>query len=149
MEKLIISGYVGRDAEVKEFNGIKYTSFSLAVDKSYKKQDGTKVDRTNWYNVLKQGEGLAKHVKKGTFLTIMGNPSHKLYKDQNGQTQISLNLNADDVSFGPGNKQESTAAPAPAPQTAAVPHASMKPQAEQMPAPSFPIDVSGEDDLPF
>lgn len=145
MEKLIISGYVGRDAEVKEFNGTKYTSFSLAVDKSYKKQDGTKVDRTNWYNVLKQGEGLAKHVKKGTHLTIMSNPSHKLYKDQNGQTQISLNLNADDVSFGPGNKQETTAAPAPQQSTSQHPSMSAQPT----PSNGMPIDVSGEDDLPF
>lgn len=145
MEKLIISGYVGRDAEVKEFNGTKYTSFSLAVDKSYKKQDGTKVDRTNWYNVLKQGESLAKHVKKGTHLTIMGSPSHKLYKYQNGQTQISLNLNADDVSFGPGNKQETTAAPAP--QQSTSQHPSMNTQATS--SNSMPIDVSEEDDLPF
>lgn len=109
MEKLIISGYVGRDAEVKEFNGQKYTSFSIAVDKSYKKQDGTKVERTNWYNILKSGEGLAKHVRKGTYLTVMGNPNTKLYRDQAGQYQISLNLNAEDVSFGPGQKTEAAA----------------------------------------
>jgi single-strand DNA-binding protein len=143
MEKLIITGYVGRDAEIKEFNGTKYTSFSLAVDKSYKKQDGSKVDRTNWYNILKQGEGLARHIKKGTFLTIMGNPSTKLYRDQNGNTKISLNLNADDVSFGPGNKQE---AAAPQVSNTANYHASMSSNGSGYPEPSQKTE---EDDLPF
>lgn len=152
MEKLIISGYVGQDATVKNFNGNDYTSFQIAVDKSYKKADGTKIERTNWYNVLKAGAGLAPHVKKGTYLTIIGEPSHKIYRDQNGQDRISLNLNANDISFGGGRSQNQgpQSVSASSANTQTHPHPSMTNTASQ--SSGEVIDMTGEqveDDLPF
>lgn len=132
MEKSTIAGYVGRDAEIKDFSGNQYTAFSLAVDKSYKNQEGIKVEKTNWYSVLRKGTGIAPYIKKGTYLIITGEPSSKLYKDKNGNPSISLNLNADQIHFGPSNQTAQSAAPqaTTAPETAAV-------------------QDDGNDDLPF
>lgn len=101
MEHLIIAGRVGQDAVIKDFNGNQYTSFSIAVDNSYKKPDGTKVDQTNWYNCLKSGIGLATYIKKGQFLVVSGQPKPKIYKDNQGYYQISLNMRAETITLGP------------------------------------------------
>jgi single-strand DNA-binding protein len=111
MEKIIINGYVGQDASIKEFNGVKYTSFSIAVDKSYKGKDGNKVQRTNWYYVMKLGEGLAKYITKGTHLIVMGEPKVKMYKDHQGVSQVALNINADFIEFAGKAGNSTTASP--------------------------------------
>jgi single-strand DNA-binding protein len=152
MEKLIINGYVGQDATVKEFNGTKYTSFSIAVDKSYKKADGSKVERTNWYSVLKQGENLAQWVKKGTHLIVMGEPRPKIYKDSQGQNQIALNINADMIEFagrsGNGNENNSrpeSQQPSPAPSA----HPSISTPVQDSRVHDMTAVQQEEDDLPF
>lgn len=143
MEKLIIAGYVGMDAEVKEFNGKKYTSFSIAVDKSYKRQDGTKVEKTNWYSVLRAGENIAPYIKKGTFLIVVGEPRPKPYKDRNGEIQQSLNINAQEITFGGSRGGNS-----PAPQPQHTPSAQM-PQADSVVHDMTAHQEEDFDTLPF
>lgn len=145
METMTIAGYVGRDAEVKVFNGQEYTAFSVAVDKSYKKADNTKVEQTNWYNILRKGSGIAPHVKKGTYLIIQGEPRHKMYKDNSGQYNISLNMNADKINFGPSKPIEST------PQEGNYRSPQANEQAKVQPVvSSHVVDLTDQgDDLPF
>jgi single-strand DNA-binding protein len=155
MEKLIINGYVGNDAQVKEFNGTKYTSFSIAVDKSYKKADGTKVERTNWYSVLKQGENLAKWVTKGTHLIVMGEPRPKLYRDNQGQHQVALNINADMIEFAgrSGNNSEQQPRQEPVQQAAQSSSPSVHPSMQNPVQDNNVHDMTAvqeeDDDLPF
>ncbi len=142
METMTIAGYVGRDAEIKIFNGQEYTTFSVAVDKSYKKSDNTKVEQTNWYSVLRKGSGIAPHLKKGTYLIIQGEPRHKIYKDHSGQYNISLNMNADKINFGPSKPVDNTP-----PQEGNYRSPQVK---EAMPTSSAVVDLTGDqDDLPF
>lgn len=148
MENLTIAGRVGQDATIKDFNGNQYTSFSIAVDNSYKKADGTKVEQTNWYNCLKSGTGIAPHIKKGQFLVVSGRPKPKLYRDQNGQTQISLNMVAEHVTLGPNaTPQSSPYGGAPSspsaynpPPTQSIPSSTPQPNA---------MAAGDDDDLPF
>lgn len=152
MENLTIAGRVGQDATIKDFNGNQYTAFSLAVDNSYKKQDGTKVEKTNWYNCLKSGTGIAPHIKKGQFLVVSGRPQPKLYKDQSGQTQISLNMLAEHITLGPNANPNPSAnpaaqaSPAVASGTAPSRHPSMSGQAGAM---EQALVDDTDDDLPF
>ena len=58
-DNTVIVGKVGRDAEMRfSGNGTAMTSFSVAVDRSFKK-DGENVKRTIWYRVQVFGK-LAK-----------------------------------------------------------------------------------------
>jgi single-strand DNA-binding protein len=114
MELITISGYVGKDAELKESNGRKYTKFSLAVDKSFKNREGVKVEKTNWWTVFSQNENLANHFKKGTYLTVVGEPSFSTWENDQRQVSVNLSLNLMKFSFGPSpsnNSQNQATAP--------------------------------------
>lgn len=74
VNKAILIGNVGKDPEVKEFNGNKLAKFSLATTKKWKK-DGEPQEKTQWHNI-QAWRGLAevieKYVKKGMKLYIEG-----------------------------------------------------------------------------
>ena len=147
MELIIIAGRVGQDATIKEFNGNQYTAFSLAVDDSYKNADGTKVEKTNWYSCLKSGTGLAPYIKKGQYLTVTGKPQSKLFKDSQGQHQISLNVNVNQVDLGPSPStgqadQSATYTPREPYQTASNPVKHNHPDSNNS-------QKAEDDDLPF
>jgi single-strand DNA-binding protein len=147
MELIIIAGRVGQDATIKEFNGNQYTAFSLAVDDSYKNAEGTKVEKTNWYSCLKSGTGLAPYIKKGQYLTVTGKPQSKLFKDSQGQHQISLNVNVNQVDLGPspstGQADQS------ATYTPREPYQNTSNPVNKQPVQGNILDEMANDDLPF
>lgn len=147
MEITIISGRVGQDASIKQGNGNEFTSFSIAVDDSYKKADGTKVEKTNWYNCLVNGTSRAAYIKKGQYLTVSGKLQPKIFQDAQLRPQISLNLAVNQITLGP-NPNPTNQAPSYPQNTNQAPaqHAST------MPSSGHVIDVIAEetnDDLPF
>ena len=85
MISMNLIGRLGRDAEVKEYNGKKVIHFSVAVDTGYgdKKQ-------TQWVHVSKWGENtkVADYLKKGTQVYVSGEPS--LYTSEVGTTYLKL-----------------------------------------------------------
>ena len=148
MELIIIAGRVGQDATIKDFNGNQYTAFSIAVDDSYKNGDGTKVEKTNWYSCLKSGTGLAPYIKKGQYLTVSGKPQCKLFRDSQGQHQISLNVNVNQVDLGPSPAANT----APGIQTTYTPpepyQTTGSPVVQQPPSGDIMQELAN-DDLPF
>jgi single-strand DNA-binding protein len=52
-----IIGNIGADAEIKEFSGKKYVSFSVAHSDFSKDQNGNKVEQTTWVSILWYGDG--------------------------------------------------------------------------------------------
>jgi single-strand DNA-binding protein len=102
MEIITIAGRVGQDAKVNDTNGVKKTMFSIAVDKSYKDQQGNRVERTNWWTVFTNSEKLAQYVKKGQFLTIVGTPSFSVYRNTTtGHESVNLVINSKEIGWGP------------------------------------------------
>lgn len=57
MLKVEIIGNIGNDAEIKEFGGKKYVSFSVAHTEYQKDEQGNRTDLTTWCSVLWFGEG--------------------------------------------------------------------------------------------
>lgn len=143
MEKAVIAGRVGQDAIIREFGGNQYTSFSVAVDKSYKKSDGTKVEKNNWWSVLLRGTGLQPYIKKGQSITVFGEMNLKSDRDQNSQPIIRYNLNASDVTLG-SIPQGST--PTTSPQTENYTHPSTN---APQPVQEVHAEEVADDDLPF
>lgn len=139
-----IIGNIGNDAQVKDFNGKKYTAFNVAHSEKFKNQQGVETERTTWVSVLKPGEsGLVQYLKKGTPVFVRGELSFKQYTDSNHQTQIGVNCLAREVQLLPGGKRDQN-------QQAAAPGASATAPAQQ-PAPAQPSQQEGgtNDDLPF
>lgn len=89
MNKAILSGNVGKDAEVKVFdNGNSVANFSLATTESWKdKESGKSKESTEWHNVVVYGslvKVVEQYVKKGTRLLIEGKIKTRSYDDANG-----------------------------------------------------------------
>lgn len=96
MLKINIIGNLGKDAEIKDFNGNKFILFNVAHTEKYKKQDGTEVNNTTWISCLKKiadSSALAKYLTKGTKVYLEGTPSIKLYQTKEGTTDYSFNCN--------------------------------------------------------
>ena len=72
-------------------NGSQEAYFSVAVDKSYKKSDGTKVEMTNWYTVWKSPSGVVKFLKKGTKVLVQGRLNMAIDNYQ-GKQSIKLSI---------------------------------------------------------
>ncbi|MBW7846301.1 MAG: single-stranded DNA-binding protein [Bacteroidia bacterium] len=92
-------GHIGQTPEVKEFsNGKKLAKFSLAINESYKNNEGERITDTQWHNITvwgKQADIVSKLLKKGSEIAIEGKLSNNNYVDKDGikryTTEIVLN----------------------------------------------------------
>lgn len=139
-------GFLGNDAEIKEFNGKRYISFNVAASDRHKDANGTVVSRTTWVSCLKLGDGaLATYLKKGTQVFIRGDLSTKIFTNANG-AQVSINCHVRELQLlSGGNKSQQTDGNASAQQPAAT----AQTQPTQPPYGAAPASERKDDDLPF
>lgn len=95
MLKITIIGNVGNDATIKDTNGNKFASFSIAVNEGYKNKDGQKVEKTTWVNCIlnNAAHGAIPYIKKGGKIYVEGSLKVGKYKDQNQETQVQITCN--------------------------------------------------------
>jgi single-strand DNA-binding protein len=109
MNKAILFGNVGKDAEVKRLESGKIVAkFSLATNKSYTNQQGEKITETAWHNIVlwgKLAELAEKYVKKGNSLIIEGEIVYRSYDDKDGVTKYITEIAGDRLHFA-GSKKE-------------------------------------------
>lgn len=87
MNKAIICGNIGKDPEVKHFEGGgKLVKFPVATTESYKNKDGQKVENTEWHNIVCNRKGLVdvieKYAHKGQKVLIEGRIKTRSWDDQ-------------------------------------------------------------------
>ena len=107
-DKTIIVGKVGRDAEMRYMpNGEPVTSFSVAVDRSYKK-DNQQVKRTIWYKVSVFGKfaEVCHDIKKGDNVFVEGelqadwsNGAPRIWTNKESQPSSAFEVTAQTVRF--------------------------------------------------
>lgn len=107
---VVLSGYLGQDPELKHVGAAAtpLVSASVAVDDSYVREDGTKVDSTTWVPV-KMWRGLAasfvKFNKKGDGVLIEGKLKEDKWTDsKTGQPRSRLVVEATGWRFPPTHK---------------------------------------------
>jgi single-strand DNA-binding protein len=103
MQTLIIAGNVGKDAVLRRTQGGEpVLGFSIAVDNG---KDANGNDRpSTWYDCAvwgKRAEGLAKHIVKGSKLTVQGRPTARVHEDK-----AYLGVNVDNLTFMGGPKAQ-------------------------------------------
>lgn len=146
-----VIGNIGKDAEIKEFGGKNYVSFNVAHSERKMKVDGTSSEQTVWVSVLWYGEGrgIFPYLKKGRQVFVRGRMYLKAYQDKNGTTQVTVNVNASEVTLC-GARAEGNDAAA---QQAATQHAAPKLQQAiqnwQYAQPSQQQTGYIQNDLPF
>ncbi|WCA57809.1 single-stranded DNA-binding protein [Agrobacterium tumefaciens] len=101
MQTLIIAGNVGKDAVLRRTNeGEPVLGFSIAVDNG---KDKSGNDRpSTWFDCAvwgKRAEGLAKHIVKGSKLTVSGRPTARVHDGK-----AYLGVNVDNLTFMRGAK---------------------------------------------
>ena len=116
MLQIEVIGNLGSDAEIKEINGKKYVSFSVADSYRGTDSQGNRVERTNWVSVLWYGDGgrMFSYLKKGTQVFVRGRMSIREWTDRAGTKQYTINANASEVTLCGGRveSQEPAASPA-------------------------------------
>lgn len=100
VNKVILIGNLGKDPEIKSFaNGGKIANFSIATSESWKdKQTGEKKDRTEWHNIVINGDGLVgvveRYLKKGSKVYVEGQLRTRKWQDKDGNdrytTEVSI-----------------------------------------------------------
>lgn len=102
MNKVILIGRLGKDAEVKWTpSGVSVTRFSLATSEKWKdKTSGEWKEETEWHNVTQwRAENLAQHLTKGKMVAVEGKIKTRSYDDKDGQKRYSTEVVAEKVEF--------------------------------------------------
>jgi single-strand DNA-binding protein len=101
MIKLIVSGRVGQDAEIKNVGDNTVCSFSVAhTEKVY---GATPAEKTIWVTCSIWGERgvkLAPHIVKGTFVVVEGSGSVNSYMQKNGEPAAVIRCMVNSLEFG-------------------------------------------------
>ena len=125
--KITLIGNLGRDPETRYLpNGAMNVSFSVAVSRQWTDQSGQRQEKTTWFNVTawrrlaETLDGLAQkgYLTKGKQVFIAGSRIEaRTYQDRSGQTQVSLDLEADELQLlgqrGDGEGQPASSAASP------------------------------------
>lgn len=92
LNKAMLIGRVGKEADVRTVNGEKVANFSLAT--SYKAGDK---DITEWHNIVawgKPAEVVEKYVRKGTSLFVEGPIQTRSWDDKQGVKRYTTEIRA-------------------------------------------------------
>ena len=106
LNKVFLYGNLTRDPEMKSLpSGAKVTSFSLATNRVYKDQSGTRQEQTEYHNIVvfgRQAETSAQYLKKGQGVMIEGRIQTRSWDDKtSGEKKYRTEIIADAVQFGP------------------------------------------------
>ena len=117
LNKIILMGRLTRDPELRRTqSGTAVTSFSLAVDRDFKSQNGEK--ETDFIDIV-AGRGTAefvsKYCTKGRMAVVEGRLQIRDWTDRDGGKRRSAEVIADNVYFGDSKREGgSDYSPAPA-----------------------------------
>lgn len=112
MNKVIMIGRLTRDPEVRySQSGQAVCKYSLAVNRSYKREGEPDADFVNCIAFGKNGEFAGKYLRKATQIAIVGELRTGSYTNKEGQKVYTTDIIVNEHYFC-GPKQESGYAPA-------------------------------------
>lgn len=105
--KVILMGNLTRDPETRQTpNGQSVTNFSLAVNRTWKGQDGSTQEQVSFIDCVawgRQGEVIAQYMQKGRPILVEGRLDQRSW-EQDGQKRSKIEVVVDNFNFvGGGN----------------------------------------------
>ena len=123
MNKVILSGRLTRDAEIRYSQGENASAiarFSIAVNRVYKRNgDEQTADFINCVAFGKTAEFFEKFGRKGVKFEIIGRIQTGSYNNKDGQRVYTTDVVVESAEFAENKKTSDGSAPAPAPSGAA------------------------------
>ena len=106
LNRIVLMGRLTRDPELRHTgSGTAVASFSLAVDRDFKSQDGEKetdfIDIVAWRSTA---DFVSKYFTKGRMAVVEGRLQIRDWKDKDGNNRRSAEVVADHVYFGDSKK---------------------------------------------
>lgn len=102
MIKIMLTGALGNDCEVREVGENKAIKFNVAVNQDYKDGEGNKVEKTEWVRAVlwksgKQSTKISDYLKKGQKVYIEGVPASEGFESKDGSVKSALTVNVKDI----------------------------------------------------
>ena len=115
LNRIVLMGRLTRDPELRRTqSNLAVTSFTLAVDRDFKSQNGEKetdfIDIVAWRATA---EFVSKYFTKGRMAVVEGRLQLRDWTDKNGNKRRSAEVVADSVYFGYSKKTDAAAPSAP------------------------------------
>ena len=115
--KVILMGNLTRDVEVRTTtSGQSVANFSLAVNRSWRGQDGQQQDQASFINCVawgKVGDIIAQYVHKGSPLLVSGRLDQRSYQDKDGNKRSAVEVVVEDFNFVGGGRSDDPSLSAP------------------------------------
>lgn len=148
--KVILMGNLTRDPEVRTTpSGQSVANFSLAVNRTWKGQDGSTQENVSYIDCVawgKTGEIIAQYIQKGRPLLVSGRLDQRSW-EQDGQKRSKVEVVVEDFNFvGGGAGAGGGSAPSAAPASGG---ASAKKQDSSQASEDFGDEPINLDDIPF
>jgi single-strand DNA-binding protein len=110
MQKIIIAGALGQDAQTREVGDNIAINFSVAVNEKHGEKE-----ETSWYACTlwrsKDKVGIATYLKKGTGVIIEGTPGVEAWvSKEKSEVQARIKVTVKDLHFMTGSRKENDAA---------------------------------------
>lgn len=94
-------GHVGQEPEIKNLEGgKKLANISIATNEVYYRENGDKVEQTQWHRVIAWGKTadiIEKFVVKGKEIGIEGKLTHRSYDDKDGIKRYVTEVIANEI----------------------------------------------------
>ncbi|MES2007064.1 MAG: single-stranded DNA-binding protein [Patescibacteria group bacterium] len=145
LNKVLLYGNLTRDPELKALpSGAQVCSFSIATNRVYKKQDGSKQEDVEFHNITvfgTQANVAAQYLKKGRPLFVEGR-LHTRSWDKDGVKQYRTEIICERFQFG-------ASGPGAAGGSSAASSESFAAKAPKEDAIEYPQEDINPDDIPF
>jgi single-strand DNA-binding protein len=104
INKVMLFGNLTRDPEVRALpSGSNVCSFSIATNRVFRKQDGSKQEEVQYHNIVvfgRQADTCSQYLKKGSSVYTEGRLQTRSWDSDKGK-QYRTEVVADVVQFGP------------------------------------------------
>lgn len=106
LNKVILMGRLTKEPELRTTqSGVAVASFTLAVDRDYKKDETDFINIVAWRNTA---EFVSKWFSKGQLVAVSGRLQVRSYEDRDGQKRIATEVVADECFFAESKKSAGT-----------------------------------------
>lgn len=107
LNKAILMGRLVKDPELRHTNsGMAVTSFSLAVDRDFKRDGDQKAD---FFEVVcwdKRADFAAKYFTKGKLVAVSGRLQQRSWTDKDNNKRYTVEIVADELHFAESKRPE-------------------------------------------